>query len=148
HSDSSSVSTLAFASTPYTLHTSDGRSGKARARWTVEVVPDRHRITRRVYLNNRPWREPQQKWDAEGVIGPAWPGRWHDSDASSLTPLIGLQDYWSTAGNRLRDSAKWMAAAIGAALATVTGTSPLAVMREHRPPAIAIGLGSAGLLFL
>lgn len=51
-------------------------------------------------------------------------------------------------GNRLRDSAKWMATVIGAALATVIGTAPLAGMREHRPPAIAICLAVAGLVLL
>ena len=56
-------------------------------------------------------------------------------------------------GNRLRDSAKWSAAVLGAALATVIGTSPLAGMREHGmrghgPPPIAIFLGGAGLIFL
>ena len=37
---------------------------------------------------------------------------------------------------------------LGAALATVIGTSPLAGMREHGPQPIAILLGSAGLIFL
>jgi hypothetical protein len=64
-----------------------------------------------------------------------------------------LQAYWRTVGNRLRDSAKWSAAVLGAALATVIGTSPLAGMREHGmrghgPPPIAIFLGGAGLIFL
>jgi hypothetical protein len=55
---------------------------------------------------------------------------------------------WSRASNRLGDSAKWMAAVLGAALATVVGTSPLALIRQHHPPGIALILALAGLVFL
>ena len=67
-----------------------------------------------------------QGWEPEGVIWPAWPARSKDEIAASGSPLAGVQEYWSTVGNRLRDSAKWTAAALGAALAAVIGTSPLA----------------------
>jgi hypothetical protein len=59
-----------------------------------------------------------------------------------------VHDYWSASDDRLRDSAKWMAAVLGAALAALIGTSPPAGMREHHPagPAIALGLAGLGLL--
>ena len=66
--------------------------------------------------------------------------------AVSGSPLASVQEYWSTVGNRLRDSAKWMAAVLGLAVATVIGTSPLAgdegaqASTNRRPP------GSAGLV--
>jgi hypothetical protein len=41
-----------------------------------------------------------------------------------------------------------MAAVLGAALATVVGTSPLASIRHHHPGAIAVVLGLTGLVFL
>ncbi len=64
-------------------------------------------------------------------------------------PLADLQKYWSKAGNRLRDSAKWMATVLGAAIAAVIGTTPLASQNGHHHlqiPAALIGL--AGLIFL
>jgi hypothetical protein len=64
------------------------------------------------------------------------------------SPLTGVHKRWHRASNRLRDSAKWMAAVLGAALATVIGTSPLAAMRQHHPAAIAIVMGLTGLVFL
>ena len=41
-----------------------------------------------------------------------------------------------------------MATVLGAALAAVAGTSPLAGMKDHAPPTIAIILGAAGLMLL
>ena len=82
------------------------------------------------------------------VIWPTWPARSQDEAAASPSPLADVQEYWSTVGDRLRDSAKWTAIVLGAALATVIGTSPLAGMREHRPQPIAILLGAVGLVFL
>jgi hypothetical protein len=55
---------------------------------------------------------------------------------------------WGRASNRLRDSAKWMAAVLGAAVATVVGTSPLASMRQHHLAGTAIVLGLLGLTLL
>lgn len=86
--------------------------------------------------------------DEGEVIWPAWPGRPQDEAAASPSPLADALEYWRTAGDRLRDSAKWTAVVLGAALATVIGTSPLAGMREYRPQPIAILLGAVGLVFL
>ncbi len=125
--------------------TSESPSGKFR-RWRVEVSPDGHLITRQVLRDEKPWHQCHQGWEPEGVIWPTWPARSKDEIDASGSPLAGVQEYWSTVGNRLRDSAKWMAAVLGAALAAVIGTSPLTGMKEHKPQGIAIVLGAAGLI--
>lgn len=85
--------------------------------------------------------------ELEGVIWPTWPATTADETAASGAPLEDLQQYWRAAGDRLRESAKWMATVLGAALATVIGTSPLAKLSDHlRPPAAVIG--GAGLALL
>ena len=63
-------------------------------------------------------------------------------------PLTAVEEYWSAAGKRLRDSAKWMATVLGAALAVIVGTSPLAEMTQRINHRAALATGSAGLLFL
>jgi hypothetical protein len=82
------------------------------------------------------------------IIWPTWPATPTDESAAPSEPLAGVHKRWSKASNRLRDSAKWMAAVLGAALATVVGTSPLTAMRQHHPAAAAIGVGLTGLIFL
>ena len=142
-------------------------NGSEQAKWTVEVRPDPDGdlITRLVRcngerVNKRGGGQGACAFDAfaedpggghqrhDEVIWPAWPATPQDEAAASPSPLAGVQEYWSTAGNRLRDSAKWTAAVLGAALATVIGTSPLAGIRAHTPQPIAIVLGSAALVFL
>jgi len=71
------------------------------------------------------------------------PKRWSSTEAA----LNGVQKYWNKSGNRLRDSAKWMATVLGAALATLVGTSPLAPIRQHHTTA-QIVLLLVGLLLL
>jgi hypothetical protein len=94
-------------------------------------------VTREVTHGSRHW-EPE-------VIWPTWPATPAEEAAASASPLEELQQYWATAGNRLRDSAKWMAAVLGAALASVVGTSPLAGHHLHSTAAV---VGLAGLVFL
>jgi hypothetical protein len=141
-----------------------GENGSEQAKWTIEVRPDSDGdlITRMVWRNG----ERVNRCAGEGgscafdaftedpggghqrhdeVVWPAWPATPQDEAAASPSPLAGVQEYWSTVGNRLRDSAKWTAAVLGAALATVIGTSPLAGIMGHTPQPIAILLGSAGL---
>lgn len=65
--------------------------------------------------------------------------------AASASPLGELQQNWATVANRLRDSAKWMSAVLGAALASVVGTSPLAGHHLHSTAAV---MGLTGLVFL
>ena len=136
------------------LRTSDGQAGDNPVVWKVHVCPDGYRIVRRAFCGGKPWGLHGQGWGTEKVIWPTWPGQAADeatlyaTSASSASPLAGVQAYWSTVGNRLRDSAKWMATVLGAALATVVGASPLAGVREHRPQGIAITLWLLGLFCL
>jgi hypothetical protein len=145
---SSEETVLSFRPADYPLVTSDAEDTRRQVRWRVEVRPEGHLITRQVWRDEQPWEQCGQGWEPERVIWPTWPARSKDEIAASGSPLAGVQEYWSTVGNRLRDSAKWMAAVLGAALAAVIGTSPLAGMREHKPQPIAIIFGSAGLIFL
>lgn len=139
---------LSFPPTPYDLSAPDAEDSRAQVCWRVEVSPDDHLITRQVLRDEKPWHQCHQEWEPEGVIWPTWPARSKDEIDASGSPLAGVQEYWSSVGNRLRDSAKWMAAVLGAALAGVIGTSPLTGMKEHKPQGIAIMLGAAGLIFL
>jgi hypothetical protein len=136
----------------------DGENGKEPVHWTVTVAPHGHVITRKVRRNGAPWNQCGSTWEPDGchaftedlVIWPAWPARSHDEATASPSPLAGAQDYWGTVEKRLRESAKWTAAVLGAALATLIGTSPLAGITNNGipPPPTAILLGGAGLLFL
>ena len=139
---------LSFDPVDYAVDTTDAKDSSAQVRWKVVVRPHGHLITRHVWCDGKTWAQCGQGWEPEGVIWPAWPARSKDEIAGSGSPLAGVEDYWSTVGNRLRDSAKWTAAVLGAALAAVIGTSPLEGMREHKPQAIAIGLGATGLILL
>jgi hypothetical protein len=58
------------------------------------------------------------------VIWPTWPATLQEEMDASASPLADLQAHWEATTNRLRDSAKWMAAVLGAALAAVIPTAP------------------------
>ena len=115
----------------------DGENGNEQVQWTVTVAPHGEVITRKVYRNGAPWNQWGSTWEPDGchavtedpVIWPAWPAKSHDEAAVSPSPLADVQEYRQAVGKRLRDSAKWSAAVLGAALATLIGTSPLAGMR-------------------
>lgn len=116
--------------------------------WTVVLSTDGHQIRRDIWADRIPWDPAGEGWECEGIIWPTWPATPADESAAPGAPLAGVHKRWSKASNRLRDSAKWMAAVLGAALATVVGTSPLTAMRQHHPPATAIVVGLTGLIFL
>lgn len=130
----------------YALCTSDGTGHGGDVRWQVRVFVQETLIMRRVWSGHREWDPDDRARDLDGIIWPTWPGAADGQAAAAASPLEGVRDYWSAAGTRLRDSAKWMAAVLGAALATLVGTSPLSDARLHRPQAIV--LGAAGLLLL
>jgi hypothetical protein len=117
-------------------------------RWTVVLSTDGDRIRRDIWSDGVPWDPARERWECEGIIWPTWPTEPADENALPGTPLAAMYKRWRSASNRLRDSAKWMAAVLGVALATVVGTSPLAAMRQHHPAGIAIILGLTGLAFL
>jgi hypothetical protein len=130
----------------------DGEDGGEPVDWQVKVFRGRPEdvVTRAVTREDRRWSQhcdaPAE--DQRDVIWPTWPARSQDEAAASPSLLADVHEYQRTAGNQLRDSAKWTAVVLGAALATVIGTSPLAGMREHRPQPVAILLGAVGLVFL
>ena len=107
---------LSFSPTPYDLSAPDAEDSGTQVCWRVKVCPDGHQITRQVLRDEKLWAQCGQKGEIESVIWPTWPARSKDEIAASGAPLAGVQEYWSTVGNRLRDSAKWMAAVLGAAL--------------------------------
>jgi hypothetical protein len=142
----------------YTLTTSSGtpqsaatiagtRHEQTSACWQVALSTDGYRIRRDIWLEGSPWDPDKEGWQPEGVIWPTWPARPADESQLAGSPLAGVHECWSKAGDRLRDSAKWMAAVLGAALATVVGSSPLAAMKQGHSPAMA-ALVLSGLVLL
>jgi hypothetical protein len=111
----------------------------------VTVAPDRNGgLLRRVWRDGVEWA-PSKEWAPEATIWPAL--LLSDQKRSEAgAPLNALQDYWSTAGDRLRDSAKWMATVIGAALAALVGTSPLRDMQASSPKLLTVVIGLILLL--
>jgi hypothetical protein len=113
--------------------------------WDVMICLGEHLITRKAYPR-QPLKNPNLK--REEVIWPAWPATPAEEASVAAMPLADLQKYWSKAGNRLRDSAKWMATVLGAAIAAVIGTTPLASLNGHHLQLAAALIGLAGLIFL
>jgi hypothetical protein len=134
------------------LTTSSGKpSGEQQlpqAEWGVLLTTDGQKIRRDLWLDCKPWSLQAEGWQPEGVIWPTWPAKPADEVSSSESALKGVEKYWNQTGNRLRDSAKWMAAVLGAALATIVGTSPLASIRHNHYRMAAVILGIAGLVLL
>jgi hypothetical protein len=137
-----------FDSTSYSMRVPQNNQTSRPVEWRVEVYPDGNMIFRRVWYENERWWPMQQRWDAEGIIWPTWPERSQDEIAAAGTPLADTQEYWSTAGNRLRDAAKWTATVLGAGLAALVGTSPLRGMNEHPMPSGAKVLGITGIVLV
>ncbi|MFF5079235.1 hypothetical protein ACFY36_19425 [Actinoplanes sp. NPDC000266] len=142
------TTTATWAPTPHRLRTSDGIGSGQDADWKVVVPPgESGTIRREISMNGSPWVPNQRDWCPELTIWPTWSPEMV-RDAASDTPLQGVHDYWSAADDRLRDSAKWMAAVIGAGLAAVVGASPLAGMRENPPTWMAVMMGVFGVVVL
>lgn len=127
------------------LTSSSGNPEPSRGCWRVVLSTDGRQIRRDIWFGPDPWNAETEGWEPEGIIWPTWPT---GKSTSSDSPLAGMQACWSKAGDRLRDSAKWMATVLGVALAAVVGTSPLTPMRQHHPAGAAIALGLSGLALL
>jgi hypothetical protein len=113
--------------------------------WDVTICLGVHLITRKAYPR-KPLENPDLERDE--VVWPVWPATPAEEASVAAMPLADLQKYWSKAGNRLRDSAKWMATVIGAAIAAVIGTTPLVSLNGHHLQLAATLIGLAGLIFL
>jgi hypothetical protein len=116
----------------HTMTTSSGTADLSQATWLILLTTDGNQIRRDVWRDRVAWEIAAEGWEPEGVIWPTWPVRAADEMSSAEAPLTGVQKYWNKSGNRLRDSAKWMATVLGAALATLAGTSPLTAALQHR----------------
>jgi hypothetical protein len=114
------------------MTTSSGTAGLSQATWLVLLTTDGSQIRRDVWRDKVAWEVAAEGWEPEGVIWPTWPVQPADEMSSAEAALTGVQKYWNKSGNRLRDSAKWMATVLGAALATLVGTSPLTTALRHR----------------
>jgi hypothetical protein len=133
---------------------SDGVSCQ-QVTWCVVVTPcdkGTRGIKRAIIRDANPWPDLGETdwWKPEEVIWPAWSPADARSDApvGTSSPLGSIDDYWTTAGGRLRDSAKWIATILGAALATLVGTSPLVWMHDHPLTGWSLASGVAGLIAL
>jgi hypothetical protein len=137
-----------WVSDRYPLFTSDGREGYEDTYWQVQlhIYPDL--IARKVWRGGELLDRGCHGTEPEGVIWPTWPARSDHEAAMSDLPLAEVETYWSTTGNRLRDSSKWMATVLGLALATIAGTSPLSEMANGKRESIAFASGALGLLLL
>jgi hypothetical protein len=131
----------------HTLKTSSGTPEQSEASWTVVLSTDGDEIRRDIWQGKVAWETASEGWEPEGIIWPTWPVRPAEEMSAAEAALNGVQKYWNKSGNRLRDSAKWMATVLGAALATLVGTSPLAPLRQHHTTA-EIALLLTGLLLL
>jgi hypothetical protein len=131
----------------YTLRTTSGMPHLSEMTWTVVLSTDGNQIRRDVWQGTTAWDAVSGGWEPEGIIWPTWPVRPADEMSAAESALNGVQKYWNKSGNRLRDSAKWMATVLGAALATLVGTSPLAPLRQHHTTT-EIALLLTGLLLL
>jgi hypothetical protein len=138
----------------YQLQTSDGKPhrgrkpGEDQACWVVALSTDGRQIRRDIWFDHKAWSLDQEHWQPEGTIWPTWPARSAEEALSPDSVLSGVQDYWAETGSRLRDSAKWMATVLGAALAALVGTSPLALVKGDHFGAVSFLLGAVGLLAL
>jgi hypothetical protein len=110
--------------------------------WTVTVVRDIHGLIHRTV-------KPDSRWtDRRETVWPVWFPRLDQPQQKPETPLSGALDHWSALGDRLRDSAKWMSAIVGAALGLLLGTSPLAKVQPGSLHRLGMTVGGVGLALL
>ena len=125
--DHSAVSALAGGTGQHTggqaqaLLSGGDRDGPKAAGWDVEIHLGDHQITHKACYRGSRRNMAACGVPAEEVIWPAWPVTTADITAASPLPLAGFEQYWHTAGNRLRESAKWMATILGNAMTDGSG---------------------------
>jgi hypothetical protein len=115
-----------------------------QGRWEVEIHFDEHQISRTATYHGAAGAANVVSRESE-VIWLTWPATIEEEAEVATSPLTDLQHYWVISGNRLRESAKWMAAVLGAALAAIVGTSPSADLSSHHLRLSAAVIGLAGL---
>jgi hypothetical protein len=119
----------------------------------VSVSVREHLIMRTVCRDGKRWSPGHEGVDPDSqdsgeVIWPTWPATLAEEIATADSPLHELQQRWDASISRLRDSAKWMAAVLGAALASIIPTAPLAGLSHRHITVVPATVGIAGLLFV
>lgn len=137
----------------YSLDASAERPALTDDAWRVVVQVGQHLVSRLVWYGNASWPAEDQSTDLCGqgsgeLIWPTWPATLAEEEATSASPLKDLQRHWDSTVNRLRESAKWMAAVLGAAMASIIPTAPLTGLGQRHISAASAALGTAGLLFV
>jgi hypothetical protein len=107
-----------------------------------------HQIIRTACYHTTSGKTTREHKEPDEVIWPTWPATIEDEAAVTTSPLADLQGYWTTAGNRLRESAKWLATVLGLAMASIIGTSPVSSLSSHNFEVAAALIGLVGLLSL
>jgi hypothetical protein len=137
----------------YSLPESQSRPDCTSGAWQV-VVKVRERVVSRcvryrdeLWFANKHSGYPENQ-PTDEVIWPTWPATLKEDIDASASPLADLQRHWEGATNRLRDSAKWLATVLGAALAAVIPTAPLADFNQRHITGESLALGLCGLLSL
>jgi hypothetical protein len=136
----------------HSITATDGAAESTRSVWRVWVYPIRSGgIARYVTREGQLWK-PDPYWVPETVIWPTWSLGEDKPDGAALrtgSPLEPVEDYWSRTGNRIRESAKWMAGVLGLGLAALVGTSPLQNLRAGGPlDSRAVVVGALGFALL
>ena len=126
----------------------DRRPEDTSGEWRVRVHVGDHSISRSVWYKGAPWSASAHPTASAEVIWPTWPTSTAEEATASQTPLQGLQTRWDATISRLRDSAKWMATVLGAALASVIPAAPLAHLTARHFTTAPAALGIIGLLLL
>lgn len=117
-----------------------GMDGPGESWWLVKIHVDHDTVHRTVECDEsetpgrpvgyRPW-QGDGRWRPELEIWPSWHQLAAELGAGEPKALIAADERSRTNGERLRDSAKWMATVIGVSLAALVGTSPLVNMRDR-----------------
>lgn len=148
-----------YAEGCWSLPESSTRPRSTNGAWRVVVCAREHMISRRVWYKECSWRPDDESADPGGqrpandlnaaeVIWPTWPASLAEETAMSTSPLADLEQHWDATISRLRDSAKWMAAVVGAALASIVPTAPFTGLGQRHLTAASATLGLAGLIFV
>jgi hypothetical protein len=124
-------------------------SGAGTDSWQVGVGACAHLVTRDVARNGQPWSRYDDDMPGPGeVIWPTWPATLTEEASAEASPLAELQRHWDIATSRVRDSAKWIATVLGAALASIIPAAPLTGLTQRHISAAAAAAGISGLVLV
>jgi hypothetical protein len=87
-------------------------------------------------------------WFRETVSPIYVPDRSEDKATDSSAAMTAFQKHWDESATQARTTAKWIATALGAALATLVGTAPLTGLSDDYIPSEAYTLAALGLVLV